>query len=256
VQQRQAKSLMLVPVLHHGQMTGMLYLENNAVAGVFTAARVEVLHLLAAQTAISIENARLYAEMEQRVAQRTAELQALSLYDALTGVANRRAFNERLADELSRVRRHGFPLSLLMFEIDHFKQISDTYGQSVGEHCLQRIGAAFKAMPRRPSDFIARYGGGEFAILLPHTDLPAAAVFAERALETVRAIVLEVDQVRHPVTASVGAAVACSGGSTDFAALIACADHRLNAAKVQGRNRIVSGEAEPGRSSEVPTAAA
>jgi diguanylate cyclase (GGDEF)-like protein len=244
IQRYRPRSMLAVPILHQGEMTGMLYLENNAVSGAFTEKRLEVLHLLASQTAISIENARLYADMEERVAARTFELKALSLRDTLTGVANRKAFDERLIEEMARARRNSKPLSLLMIDIDHFKRVNDAYGHPVGDECLRRVGAILTEVTHRMNDFVARYGGEEFVVVLPATDLDGALLFAERILDAVRTIVLEVGEIRHPITASIGLATAEAGAHGDAAALVACADQRLYAAKAGGRNRIVGAEAD------------
>ena len=243
VQHRRPRSLLAVPILHHGELTGILYLENNAVSGAFTEKRLEVLHLLASQTAISIENARLYADMEQRVAARTAELKALTLRDTLTGLANRKAFDERLLEELARARRSGQPLSLLIIDIDHFKRVNDAYGHLIGDECLRQMGLTLTATVQRMGDFIARYGGEEFVLILPDTDLAGAILFAEGLLQAVRNIVLEVGEVRHPITASIGVAVAQGTGAIDADALIESADRRLYAAKAAGRDQIVGVDA-------------
>lgn len=246
VKQHRPLSLLAIPILHQGQVVGALYLENRSVSGAFTTRHLDVLHMLATQVAISIENARLYASMEARVASRTAELEAMMLRDALTGLANRRAFNQRINEEMARVQRYNQPLALVMLDIDHFKRINDTYGHLVGDECLRRMGETLAAVPHRPSDFVARYGGEEFAILLPATDLEAATVFAERVLVAVRGIVLEVGTVRHPITASAGVAVAHARAGVDVMALIALADHCLYAAKEQGRNRVVAASGKAG----------
>ncbi len=240
VQERQPRSLLIVPILHQADLTGILYLENNAVSGAFSQSRLEMLRLLASQAAISIDNARLYADMEERVAARTAELKSMALRDGLTGVSNRRAFDERLAEELSRSRRSSQSLSLLIIDIDHFKQVNDRFGHPVGDSCLQRVGTTLSAQCRRGADFVARYGGEEFAMILPDTDADGAAAFAERVRAAIQLIVLEVDDFIHPITASFGVATAGPRTFGDIAALIASADRGLYAAKAQGRNCVAS----------------
>jgi diguanylate cyclase (GGDEF)-like protein len=242
VGQRRALSMLAMPIRHRHDLVGLIYLENNALADAFTEGRLEMLKLLAAQAAISIANARLYAEMEERVAARTAELRAMSLRDALTGVGNRKAFDDRLKEEFTRIRRNGNSLALLLIDIDHFKRINDTYGHPVGDECLRRMGAALLSMDHRPSDFVARYGGEEFAFLLADTGLQGAAAFAERVLDAVRHMVLEIGAVRHPVTASIGVATATRDTVRDAAALVECADRCLYMAKQAGRDRVVSEE--------------
>ncbi|MBC7499831.1 MAG: AAA family ATPase [Herminiimonas sp.] len=239
VQKHAPRSVLMMPILHHGELTGILYLENNAVSGAFTENRLEVLQLLASQAAISIENAQLYADMEQRVALRTAELKAMSLRDGLTGVSNRRAFDERLKEELARSRRTGHPLSLLIIDIDHFKLVNDTYGHPVGDACLKLMGTVLTAECRRAADFVARYGGEEFALLLPDTDIEHATRFAELVRSAIQKIVLEIGHIRHPITASIGVAEAAGALIIDGASLIASADRCLYAAKAGGRNRVM-----------------
>jgi diguanylate cyclase (GGDEF)-like protein len=241
---RKPRSLLIVPILHHADLIGILYLENNAASGAFTQSRLEMLRLLASQAAISIDNARLYAEMEERVAARTAELKNMALRDGLTGVSNRRAFDERLAEELGRSRRSGQPLALLIIDIDHFKQVNDRFGHPVGDSCLQRVGAMLLAQCRRSADFVARYGGEEFAMILPDTDMGGAAAFAERVRTAIQGIVLEVGPTLHPITASIGIANTESNALTDVAALVAIADRGLYAAKAAGRNCVVSADCE------------
>ena len=240
VQNRQPRSLLIVPILRQADLIGILYLENSAVSGAFTESRLEVLRLLASQAAISIENARLYADMEERVAARTAELKSMALRDGLTGVSNRRAFDERLAEELGRSRRGGQPLSLLIIDIDHFKQINDRFGHPVGDRCLQQVGSTLLAQCRRCADFVARYGGEEFTMILPDTDLQGATAFAERVRAAIEKVVLEVDNIAHPITASVGVATVVPSAVVDVTMLVASADRSLYAAKAAGRNCVVS----------------
>jgi diguanylate cyclase (GGDEF)-like protein len=240
VQRHQVHSALCIPVMNHNEMTGMLYLENNAIAGAFTPTHLEMLNVLASQVAISIENARLYAEMEERVAARTAELKALTLQDGLTGIANRRAFEERLQLELGRTQRSGQPLAVLMIDIDHFKLVNDRYGHPVGDHCLTLMGRTLSHCCQRTGDFVARYGGEEFVCILADTDLQGATVFAERVLTAVRTIVLEVGADRHPITSSVGIAITAPYAPMAASDLIACADRRLYGAKLAGRDCIVN----------------
>lgn len=242
VERHGPRSVLGMPILHHAELTGILYLENNAVSGAFTENHLEVLHLLTSQIAISIENARLYADMEERVAARTRELEAMALRDTLTGVANRKAFDERLAEEFARSRRSGQPLSLLMIDIDHFKHVNDTFGHLIGDECLKQMGTTLTGFPHRPGDFVARYGGEEFGLVVQNTNLDGAMVLAERVLDAVRGIVLETKSVRHPITVSIGVATAVPEHPSTPSMLIATADRRLYAAKASGRNRAMGTE--------------
>ena len=160
--------------------------------------------------------------------------------DGLTGVYNRRHFDERLATEWSRAMRSGTPLGLVMLDVDYFKRYNDHYGHQAGDDCLRQVAACLQAGVRRPGDLVARYGGEEFVCLLPETDLPGAMQVAE----TLRQGVL-VAQIAHAESAaapvvSVSLGV-CSGvpqAGASAAALLREADAQLYRAKTDGRNRL------------------
>ena len=174
---------------------------------------------------------------------KNAELRTLASVDGLTGLANRRTLDAVLARELSRARRSGTPLSLIMVDVDYFKQFNDRYGHVAGDECLRMVGSLLLASLGRPADVAARYGGEEFAVLLPDTGKEGADKIAER----VRAGLVElgIDHTDNP-----SGVVTLSGGVYTFDAardasltregLIARADERLYAAKQGGRNRIAS----------------
>ncbi|GGZ05245.1 diguanylate cyclase [Pseudoduganella plicata] len=165
-------------------------------------------------------------------------LEQLATRDGLTGLANRRCFDDTLHAEWQRALRQGQPLSLLMVDVDNFKQYNDAYGHVGGDACLQRIAGAV-ANEMRANDLVARYGGEEFAVILPNQALKGAAIVAER-------IRCRVEQLRLPnlgvgnqcVTVSIGAATVLAAPDTDPAGLIATADAALYRAKHMGRNRI------------------
>ncbi|HYF60117.1 MAG TPA: diguanylate cyclase [Burkholderiaceae bacterium] len=160
--------------------------------------------------------------------------------DGLTGVANRRHFDERLAVDWRRAQRERTPLSLMLVDVDQFKLYNDRYGHQAGDDCLRRVAALASAEIRRPGDLLARYGGEEFAMLLPDTPAEGAARLAARLVERVFAegLVHETSRVAPVVTVSVGAATArpsIEGG--DVERLVRLADRRLYEAKLSGRNR-------------------
>lgn len=107
------------------------------------------------------------------------QLEAVSLTDGLTGVANRRCFDEVFREEWRRGVRSGEPLSLLLLDIDHFKKVNDESGHLVGDDCLVRLADCCRQLVRRPGDLLARYGGEEFVVLLPETDIDGASHLAE-----------------------------------------------------------------------------
>lgn len=167
-------------------------------------------------------------------------LQDLAAKDGLTGIANRRSFDEALETEWQRAMRKKHPLTLLMVDVDHFKHYNDNYGHQAGDTCLKRIATAMANAPLRAYDLVARYGGEEFAIILPEVTIEGAQAVAER-------IRLAVEQLGIPDTTSEGGVVTISiGAATAYAitgnspALVAAADAALYEAKHAGRNRVVT----------------
>jgi diguanylate cyclase (GGDEF)-like protein/PAS domain S-box-containing protein len=176
-------------------------------------------------------------EMEDKVLQLNRKLEALAKQDELTGIANRRLFEQTMAAEWARARRSGLPLSLLMFDVDYFKNYNDHYGHVRGDACLQRIAEAINAMPVRSSDLFARYGGEEFTLVLPETPADAALQIAEKC----RGIVadLQLPHAMSPagiVTISAGLSTMVPDGSGDHVTMIERADEKLYRAKRKGRN--------------------
>ena len=174
-----------------------------------------------------------------------AELERLSITDPLTGLFNRRYFRYRLEQELERSRRHGAPVALMLLDLDHFKRVNDLYGHGAGDVALRAL-ADLLGRELRRVDVCARWGGEEFAVLLPDTDQRGAAVVAERVLRAVRThLRFSAPPVHGParrlehfrVTASAGVAVHASAGTADADALLAAADAALYGAKSEGRDR-------------------
>lgn len=170
------------------------------------------------------------------------KLAALATTDGLTGLANRRAFDERLAEEWARARRDGTQLSLLLIDVDHFKKFNDHYGHLAGDGCLRALGRILSALARRPADLAARYGGEEFALLLPNTGPDGCAEVGEAIRQALHDLAML--HAQNPpsrlVTASVGAATGLpSQATTDCSTLVAAADRALYAAKDNGRDRLV-----------------
>ena len=169
----------------------------------------------------------------------------LSAEDALTQIANRREFDRRLDIEWGRARRDGAVVSLIMVDVDCFKNYNDHYGHQAGDACLQQIAHALRTIPQRAADLVARFGGEEFVVLLPATSEADAAEMAER----MRAAIVDLQlphatsRVAPGVTASFGVASMHPAGTLQAADLIAAADAALYGAKEQGRNRVVVHEA-------------
>jgi diguanylate cyclase (GGDEF)-like protein len=168
-----------------------------------------------------------------------AQLLLLASLDGLTGLANRRSLDERFAQEWSRAMRQRSTLALIMVDIDHFKQFNDLYGHHAGDQCLQAVAAALKSEARRIHDLLARFGGEEFALLLPNADLDGAVLLAER----LRAAVMEL-QIEHrgstlgKLTISLGCASLVPDSGAESETLLQLADAALYQAKRSGRNRV------------------
>lgn len=182
---------------------------------------------------------RLVRERTEQLEEANRKLAALSYVDAMTGVANRRSFDEELTTESRRLPRTRSHLSLLLADIDGFKAYNDGFGHQAGDDCLRQVAALIAGGVRRAADTVARYGGEEFGVLLPDTDAPGAAILAER----IRAAV-EQRNIPHPampqgcVTISIGVATATGKDLADPAALVTAADRALYEAKRSGRNRV------------------
>jgi diguanylate cyclase (GGDEF)-like protein len=169
-------------------------------------------------------------------ANRSARMQALR--DGLTGLANRRCFNETIDREFGRAKRHWQPLALIMMDIDLFKSFNDRYGHPAGDGCLRAVGAAVQGVLGRPCDLVARYGGEEIAILLAETDLGGAINVLGHIQAAIRSLAISHEASPHGiVTVSAGVAVWTPGGRiATAAALVEAADAALYAAKALGRN--------------------
>ncbi|MES3025860.1 MAG: diguanylate cyclase [Pseudomonadota bacterium] len=171
--------------------------------------------------------------------EKTAQLalEQLATRDGLTGLANRRCFDDTLQAEWMRALRQQQPLSLLMVDVDNFKAYNDAHGHLGGDECLKRIAAAV-AGEMRANDLVARYGGEEFAVILPNESLKGAAIVAERIRSRVEQLQVPSRHANHHVTVSIGAATALAAPNTEPNALVATADAALYRAKHMGRNRI------------------
>ncbi|CAD6518763.1 diguanylate cyclase [Paraburkholderia sabiae] len=176
--------------------------------------------------------------MQREREEAVAKLQEYADRDGLTGIANRRYFEARLRDEYTRWQRYGGELSILLFDLDHFKKINDQFGHVVGDAVLREM-AQRVAHVVRAQDTFGRFGGEEFALLLPCTPLEDAMLVAEKIRHTIGDTPVDVQGVDVPVTASVGGAAARAGVPA-YEALINEADAALYSAKRQGRNRSVA----------------
>lgn len=172
------------------------------------------------------------------------ELIRISSSDGLTGVANRRYFDEALSIEWRRARRHSNSMALLMCDVDYFKLYNDTYGHQAGDECLRKIAAALSRHTERPSDTVARYGGEEFAVILPETSIGGALMVAEKIRHAIQE--LNITHASSPigkVALSIGIASAAPGFDNPPDDLIMAADKALYRAKREGRDRVCRADA-------------
>lgn len=221
-----AGAIIVVPLFHRDEVMGTLTVINKKDQEDFSWHEVEFMETMASQTAIAIENARLFEE-----------IQWLATTDELTGINNRRHLFELGRLEVERARRYGHPLSAIMLDIDHFKMINDTHGHGVGDQVLRQI-AQGCLQSIREFDILGRYGGEEFAIVLPQTVSAMAQKTAERLRVSIQQKPIKTNVGELSVTISLGVAL-LHESMTDLASLLDAADSALYLAKQSGRNRVI-----------------
>lgn len=227
-------SVALLPLACQGRLIGSLNLGSHVAERFSADSGTEFLRRMAAIAAVCLENALNHER-----------LQLLGLTDPLTGVNNRRYFERRLHEEVTRAKRHDMPLTCMFVDIDKFKRINDSHGHQAGDEVLRSVAAIIKAQ-LRGSDIIARYGGEEFVILLPHTAIRHACDIAERIRARVAARLHQpAAGVNLLVTVSIGVSTLPEGAADAeieslSAHLVGEADKALYQAKESGRNRVVS----------------
>ena len=176
---------------------------------------------------------------EQELAAANAKLALLSTTDGVTGIGNRRRFDDRLATDWMRCGRHGLPLTVILIDIDHFKLYNDHYGHLAGDECLRRVAQLLQATIRRADEVAARYGGEEFVLLLPDVPLPEAVTVAQRCMDSLRDAAMA--HPRSPtapiITFSMGIASVVPRPEAGSDTLVQAADAALYRAKYGGRNR-------------------
>ena len=224
--QQSAGSLLAVPLRAKGRVVGVMSL-NRPAAAAFHEQEIRIAEAIAAQAGLAIQNARLYAQMLE-----------LSYTDALTGVPNRRQLFQRLEQEWTRSLRFGDDLSVLMIDLDHFKQVNDTHGHGTGDAILRAVALVLRRNVRKV-DTVARFGGEEFCVVLPRVSRSEALEIAEKLRRSVAQAPLEglPGQAPHFATISIGIA-SYGSDATDVATLLEQADRALYEAKRGGRNRV------------------
>ena len=246
-------TLMVAPIGYDDQILGVVNAWHPD-AGHFTRGHEQLLQLFATFLGQMLANWRYYHRMEQEVQRRTRELesalasaeqlkqryQQLSVIDELTGIHNRRFFFPEASAALANAVRHRHDFTIMMVDLDRFKEVNDTYGHAMGDKVLQVAAALLKGQTRE-GDLIARFGGEEFVLALPNTDIEGARQLADRVLESLRGIAFSAEDTRLQITASIG--YACLTGEETpeqpdlLEQLLRKADHALYHCKACGRDQ-------------------
>lgn len=228
-------SLMIIPIMVREEVVGTLFLRTSRKERSFTQREISFCRLVANLAGNALANAHLFESMELA----NLELGRLAITDGLTGVHNHRHFRTRLDDEFSRAQRYGTPLSLIMLDIDYFKNINDAFGHGQGDIVLREIADVVRNCVRK-TDMLARYGGEEFAVLLPQTDKDGAVMEGERIRNAVKDYKCTGPDRCIMVTVSLGISTFPSSGIKNADDMVGKADDALYEAKNSGRNRTVA----------------
>lgn len=213
----------------------VIYSGERFSLGWYAARGLNMVSSLAVITALLLETVHLH----QTVVLQNRSLKRMATTDGLSGLANRRAFDERIVQEIKRSKRERQPLGLILLDIDHFKRFNDTYGHLNGDLCIKFVSRWLSQFAPRSTDMCARFGGEEFAILLPNTNEADAVELAHQIRRKLSHQSLELDNGEHViVTASFGVATLIATSEDDSNELIKIADEALYSAKREGRNRV------------------
>ena len=213
------------PMLAHGQAIAFLLL-TKVEPDFYTSDHARYLDIFASQAGLAMENARLFAEVK-----------LLAVTDPLTGLSNRRSFHELAESAFAHARRYERPLSVIMVDIDRFKQVNDRHGHFVGDYFLKNICAIFLSR-LRDTDIKGRYGGEEFLFLLPETRLPNALRMADRLRSQVAKMQLKVENGTISITVSIGVSTLPVNEDITLESLLIRADEAMYVAKEAGGNRV------------------
>jgi diguanylate cyclase (GGDEF)-like protein len=237
------RSSLTCPLVARGKPVGFVFFSSNR-PRTYSERHVELLMRVAGQLSLVVEKGRLYANLLQAKAGLEAanrRLSQVATLDGLTGVPNRRTMDELLKTAWRRAARDRTPISLILMDIDHFKDFNDRFGHVAGDRCLVRVANEMRGALRRPDDFVARYGGEEFLAFPSSTPVDAAVGLAERLRLLVADLPIKIpasgELARVTVSAGVAGIDSVSKGSVGD--LILSADRALYSAKTAGRNRVV-----------------
>jgi diguanylate cyclase (GGDEF)-like protein len=243
-------SMLDAAIRREGKVAGVVCLEHVGPPRTWSPAEIEFAGALADQAALALatlERRRLEEE-RTRFRSELVQTRAMALQDALTGLANRRALEVMLAEEVARAARHGRPLSIMMADVDHFKAINDTYGHRAGDQVLREV-ARLVADKLRSIDKAARYGGEELFVMLPETPVAEALSVAERVRSAIEAhsFVVDPEDDEPPILLRLTASLGVAGmpeNAHGLERLVEVADRALYDAKHRGRNRVVVADPE------------
>ncbi|MFP4220223.1 MAG: diguanylate cyclase [Phormidium sp.] len=226
----------LVRVVESGKILNReLCYESDTLCGWFQAIAIK----LDDGVTLTFRDITARKQMELALKASNVELQQQANLDGLTQVANRRRFDDYLSETWAYCLKHKRPLSLILGDVDRFKDFNDTYGHQTGDVCLQRVAQTLRGLVQYPDDLVARYGGEEFAIILPQTEAAGAIRVARRLRDAIRQIILYPEGGAEPtsVTISLGVSSLTPISTLNPAALIEAADRALYRAKSEGRDR-------------------
>lgn len=221
-----ACSILAIPLNQHDQVVGVIYLDSSGNNSYFEERHIPFLETFSAHTSIALHNANLYKR---------------AITDDLTKLFTRKYIDERLEQEIDRAKRYHRPFSVLIIDLDHFKNINDTYGHSAGDLVLQTVSYILRRR-LRDTDVAGRFGGEEFIVILGETEQKGAFQFAERIREEIEQKTIEKEGQLIKVTASIGLSSYQSRHSEQFRELIEDADSALYQAKENGRNQVIIAE--------------
>ncbi len=228
------RSIAVLPVTFRDEVIGTLLLRTSRSGHAFTKREIGLCTAIANASSNALYNAFLHDRLDKE----KTRLERLAITDYMTGIYNIRYFYYRLEEEFGRARRYGTPLSCIMFDIDYFKKINDTYGHRIGDIVLREFAQLVKKHTRK-SDVFARYGGEEFIMLLPHTNMKGVIVEAERLRNVVKECQFMGIKEGERITVSMGIACSPDKRIQTHDDLITLADNALFTAKNKGRDQIV-----------------
>ncbi|BAY37917.1 diguanylate cyclase with PAS/PAC and GAF sensors [Nostoc sp. NIES-2111] len=235
LEQMQVKAKLVVPILQGDNLWGLLVAHHCSVPHEWLPWESKLLQQLATQLAIAIQQSELYYQLQTA----NQELQNLAMVDQLTGIANRRCFDNKLICLWPQLLQEENYVSLLLCDIDYFKQYNDTYGHAAGDDCLRLVAQAFQQTVKHATDLAARYGGEEFVVILSNTDIEGAALVAQEIHQAIQKlnILHTASAIENRVTLSIGIATVIPTSELVPLDLVEAADQALYQAKAQGRNR-------------------